>query len=80
MVEIMSFDLITTVRVNGDHLFSFIDDCKIKHYEFQFTGGWNVDGTSNVVVGASNLTPAKAEAYIQFCIRHNTPVESLMPA
>lgn len=76
----MSFDLITTVRVDGDHLFSFIDNCKVQKYDFQFTGGWNVDGTVNVVVGASHLTPAQVEAYVQFCIRHNSPEEILTPA
>lgn len=69
----MTFDMITTVRIPNSRSYELSKLCLDKRYTFTFVAE-TVDDYHKVVIGASDLTPAAAEAFVQMCMRYNVPL------
>lgn len=76
----MEFDLVTIVRVSNENLFDFIKECNERKYDDISSPFGIMEHTHNtIVLCKTGMTPAQAEAFIQFCVRYNVP-EVVMPA
>lgn len=70
----MNFDIVTTVRVANDRLYDFVLECnKLKYSEWQVPFGDTQGNHTRMVLMVSGMTPAQSEAFLQFCVRYNTP-------